>query len=475
MKWGKFMPGKITFTVVEGKMQGQLFVFDQHDTFLFGRMDDCHILLKDDQQVSRHHCILEINPQANPPVISIRDLGSKNGTHINGVKYGGREKGETPEEGAKRSYPQVDLRNGDTVKVGQTKILVQVQAETQMAGGPRRVRCMRCHKDITHEVAPGQQEDFLCQSCLQKIEDDPALLLFALLVGADLSRPGVSRPEEDEPSIHIPDYTIEEKLGKGGMGVVYRVRHTRNGSRAALKVMLSKAAVDAKGRERFKREIKLTGAIKHRNVVGFIDKGAVGNVFYCLLEYCDGGSVYELMKARGGKLLLREAGPLMLDALSGLSCIHSARVVHRDLKPQNILLAKQNGRLVAKIADLGLAKSFEQAGATGLTVTGSVAGSLAFMPREQLTDFRNVRPVSDVWSIGAAFYNMLTGNFPREMRAKDDPIDIILKDEIIPIRRRDASIPPAVAQIIDRALTSDLRRRYQDAGEMYAALTVALR
>jgi len=76
------MSGKITFTVVEGKMQGQLFVFDQHDTFLFGRMDDCHILLKDDQQVSRHHCILEINPQINPPVISIRDLGSKNGTHV---------------------------------------------------------------------------------------------------------------------------------------------------------------------------------------------------------------------------------------------------------------------------------------------------------------------------------------------------------------------------------------------------------
>lgn len=463
------MPGKVTFSVVEGKMQGQLFVFDQHDTFLFGRMDDCHILLKDDQQVSRHHCILEINPQANPPVISIRDLGSKNGTHINGVKYGGREKGETPEEGAKRSYPQVDLRNGDTVKVGQTKILVQVQAETQAANAPCRVRCMRCHKDITHEVAPGQQEDFLCASCMQEIEGDPALLLFALLQAIKFEAEG------DEPSIHIPDYTIEEKLGAGGMGVVYRVRHTRNGSRAALKVMLSKVAIDTKGRERFKREINLTSIIKHKNVVGFIDKGAVGNVFYCLLEYCDGGSVYELMKARGGKLALREAAPIMLDALSGLACIHSAKVVHRDMKPQNILLVKQNGRLVAKIADLGLAKSFEQAGATGLTVTGSVAGSLVFMPREQLTDFRNMRPVSDVWSISAAFYNMLTGNFPREMRAKDDPIEIILKDDIIPIRRRDASIPPAVAQVIDRALTSDLRRRYQNAGEMYTALAAALR
>ena len=467
------MPGKITFTVVEGKMQGQLFVFDQHDTFLFGRMDDCHILLKDDQQVSRHHCILEINPQINPPVISIRDLGSKNGTHINGVKYGGREKGESPEEGAKRGYPQVNLQNGDTVQVGQTKIQVQVQAETKRANVPQSVRCMRCGKDVTNEIAPNQQGDFVCASCMQELEDDPALLLFALLQRAQQAIEAES--EENEPSIHIPDYTIEEKLGAGGMGVVYRVRHVKNGSRAALKVMLSKVAIDTKGRERFKREINLTSIIKHKNVVGFIDKGAVGNVFYCLLEYCDGGSVYELMKARGGKLSLREAGPLMLDSLSGLSYIHTAKVVHRDLKPQNILLAKQHGRAVAKIADLGLAKSFEQAGATGLTVTGNVAGSLAFMPREQLTDFRHVRPVSDVWSISAAFYNMLTGNFPREIRAKDDPIDIILKDDIIPIRSRDASIPSAVAQVLDRALTSDLHRRYQDAGEMYTALAAALR
>ncbi|MGB8344467.1 MAG: FHA domain-containing serine/threonine-protein kinase [Ktedonobacteraceae bacterium] len=466
------MSGKITFTVVEGKMQGQLFVFDQHDTFLFGRMDDCHILLKDDQQVSRHHCILEINPQINPPVISVRDLGSKNGTHINGVKYGGREKGESPEEGAKRGYPQVNLRNGDTVKVGQTKILVQVQAETKVASVPRRARCARCGKDITNEVALDQQGDVVCASCLQEIEDDPALLLFALL--QQVQQAVGAGPEGNEPSIHIPDYTVEEKLGAGGMGVVYRVRHVRNGNRAALKVLLSKVAIDTKGRERFKREINLMSIIKHKNVVGFIDKGAVGNVFYCLLEYCDGGSVYELMKTRGGKLSLREAGPLMLDALSGLAYIHTSKVVHRDLKPQNILLAKQHGRLVAKIADLGLAKSFEQAGATGLTVTGNVAGSLAFMPREQRTDFRNVRPVSDVWSISAAFYNMLTGNFPREIRAKDDPIDIILKDDIIPIRRRDASIPPTVAQVIDRALTSDLRCRYQDAGEMYAALAAAL-
>lgn len=459
------MPGKITLSVVEGAMQGKVFVFNQHDTFLFGRMDDCHICLQDDTQISRHHCILEVSP----PIARIRDLGSKNGTYINGKKYGGRARGESPEEAAKRQYEQVDLQHGDTVKLGQTKLLVKVEAAAGVQGH-ERIRCTRCSKDITDEVGPGQQGDFLCIDCQDEIADDPALLLFALFKQIQREK----EAEANGPSIHIPDYAVEKKLGAGGMGVVYRVRHTRNGSVAALKVMLSKVAVETKARERFKREINVTRGLKHDNVVGFIDSGAMGSVFYCLLEYCDGGSIAELMQKRGGKLSLPEAAPIMLDTLRGLAFIHSAKVIHRDLKPQNILLAGQNGRSVAKIADMGLAKSFEQAGFSGLTVTGNVAGTLVFMPREQLTDFKNLRPVSDVWSIAATFYNMLTGSYPRQMGPKDDPIDVVLKAPSVPIARRSPSIPAPVAHVIDRALTVDPGARYQHAGEMYEALARAL-
>ncbi len=110
------MSGTITLTVLEGTSQGKTFVFDAHDTFLFGRMDDCHICLPHDQLVSRNHFLMEVNP----PHACIRDLGSRNGTYVNGQKYGGREKHETPEEGARRQYPQVDLHDGDQVKVGAT-------------------------------------------------------------------------------------------------------------------------------------------------------------------------------------------------------------------------------------------------------------------------------------------------------------------------------------------------------------------
>ena len=101
------MPTKLILTITSGVMQGNKFTFEEHDTFLLGRMDDCHVCLPDDPCVSRHHFILEVNP----PDARIRDLGSLNGTYINGKKYGGREKHETPEEATKRQYPEVDLQD----------------------------------------------------------------------------------------------------------------------------------------------------------------------------------------------------------------------------------------------------------------------------------------------------------------------------------------------------------------------------
>ena len=119
------MSGKVKLEAVEGPMKGKAFIFEEHDTFLFGRLDDCHACLPDDNMVSRHHFIME----ANPPDARIRDLGSLNGTYVNGAKYGSREAHETPEEGAKRQYPEVDLKHGDRIKVGATVLAVALEGE----------------------------------------------------------------------------------------------------------------------------------------------------------------------------------------------------------------------------------------------------------------------------------------------------------------------------------------------------------
>ena len=125
----------------------------------------------------------------------------------------------------------------------------------------------------------------------------------------------------------------------------------------------------------------------------------------------------------------------MLQCLAGLEWAHQSGFVHRDLKPGNILLHQQDAGWLAKLADFGLAKQFDHSGLSGMTLTGTVGGTHEFMLREQLTDFRNTRPVSDVWSLAATFYWVLTGTSPRECAQERDPVEVVLREKAVPIRR----------------------------------------
>ncbi len=448
------MVGKLKLSVTEGPRAGNVFVFDQHDTLLVGRMTDCHVCLPDDPYVSRHHFLLEVNP----PDARVRDLGSLAGTYVNGQKHGGREKHETPEEGARHVYPQVDLHDGDKIKVGRTIFQVHIEAPAQV---PTPIYCRRCHKNVSNEVNAARQGEYICEQCQKHIEKEPQALLAVAL------DPEVGRVQQ---AIHLADYEIGEQIGVGGMGAVYLVKHKKTGEQAAIKVLLSKVQVDDQAREQFLREIETTRRLSHPHIVRFLGSGAVGSIFYILLEYCAGGSVAHLMRKRGGRLSLDEARPIMLQALEGLAYVHAEGFVHRDLKPQNILLSGSPGQWVARVSDLGLAKSFEQAGLSGMTATGDFSGSFPFMPREQVVNFKRVRPVCDIWAMGATCYNMLTGMFPRSQRPGQDPIDAILCNEVVPLRQHAPHIPAQVARVIDRALATIERDRYQHASEMYEAL-----
>ena len=494
------MPGKVKLEIIEGPMLGKQFVFGEHDTFLFGRMPECGVCLPYDDMVSRHHFIIEVNP----PDARIRDLGSLNGTYVNGAKYGSRRKGETPEEGAKRMYPEVDLKDEDKIEVGQTvlKVSIEVPAvccdcgktipgkdrercawigntficadckqrllvsvEPSEASTP--VRCQECGKDVSAEIGNVRVGDYICNSCRRKIEADPKEILIQLL------RPNGERYGEDsEPE--ISEYEIERRLGVGGCGAVYLARRKRDNEHVAVKVMLSKVAVDELARDGFLREIDQLENLHHEKIVSLLGKGSTGSCFYFVMEYCEGGSVEDLMEYHKSSLELSMANHIILQALEGLMYAHKKGFVHRDLKPGNILLKDLKHQLTAKISDLGLAKNFQQAGFSGMTITGSYAGTPYFMPREQVTNFKYVKPVSDLWSIGATFYYMLTRQFPREFRRGEDPIEVILQGGIVPIRKRDSSIPKKIAKVIDRALADKPNDRYQTAFEMLKALKKSL-
>jgi len=494
------MAAKVKLEVIEGPMRGKSFVFDEHDTFLFGRMPDCHACFPNDQMVSRHHFIME----ANPPDACIRDLGSLNGTYVNNMKHGSREKDETPEEGAKRRYPEVNLKDGDHIKVGDTVLKVHLEAtaiccecnraiaeqdrqKCAWIGGtlicvackdklaslnkpakpPEPVRCQKCRKEVAGEIGKARRGDYVCEACRVKAEADPIEMLAELMAQA-------GQRQRSDKGLVIKGYDVERRLGVGGCGAVYLARRKKDNEQVAVKVMLSKIAVDENARKKFLHEIELMKDLRHQHVVTLLENGSAGGAFYFIMELCEGGGVDDLMKRRGGKLPLAEAGVIMLQALDGLAYAHKSNLVHRDLKPSNILLQGRVNHWTAKIGDLGFAKNFQQAGFSGMTVTGQTAGTPAFMPREQVTNFKYVKPVSDVWSMGATFYTMLTGQVPHEFVRGKDPMEIILHGEIVPIRKRDSNVPKKVAELIDRTLSNNTKDRYQDAAEMRKALQQAL-
>ena len=454
------MSNKVHIAITAGPMKGKAFTFEEHDTFLFGRLDECHCCLPDDGQVSRRHFIVEVNP----PDARVRDFGSMNGTYVNEKKIGSREKGETPEQGQKRKYPEVDLKDGDVIKVGQTVLAVKIEAE--QAVGP--VLCARCGKDVAEEMGGRKQGAYICLACRQSIEVDPAQILRDMLA-KDRGQP----PANDGLPV-IAGFRIKRRIGVGGFGAVYLAERETDKHPVAIKVMLARVAVDEDARRKFSQEIELLKNLQHPDIVTILDSGSVGSAFYFVMEHCRGGSVADYMEANGGKLALTVAMPIMLQALEGLAFAHAKGVVHRDLKPSNILLSGTPAQPAAKLADMGLAKNFDKAGFSGMTVTGAYAGTPFYMPKEQLTNFKYVKPVTDVWSVGATFYNMLSGETPRDFPRGCDPMEVILRGEIVPLSKRSPGIPKGISAVLDKAIQASPKDRFQDASEMLAVMRKAV-
>jgi serine/threonine protein kinase len=288
-----------------------------------------------------------------------------------------------------------------------------------------------------------------------------------------LERLLASDPSGSDTPRDVAGYDVLRLLGKGGMGAVYLARRRTDGLSVALKVLLAQVVVDEQAREGFRREIEVTRALRHPNIVELFDHGSSGNGFYFAMEYCAGGTAYHLVARRQGPLPLALAGRIALQALDGLAHAHDQGFVHRDLKPENLLITDAQASMV-KITDFGLAKSFQQAGLSGMTATGAAAGTLSFMPKEQLTSFRLVKPVSDVWSMAASIYFLLTRQFARDFKSGVDPLQVILRGGVVPLRVRDPRIPAPVAEVIDRALEDDVRVRYASAIEFRDALARVL-
>ncbi len=278
-------------------------------------------------------------------------------------------------------------------------------------------------------------------------------------------------------------------LGRGGMGEAWLVEEEATGRKMALKLMLPKVALEARNRDRFLLEAKLSGELHHPNIVELFKSGCSDSTFFMLMEFCEGGSVDQLMEKHG--LLAPElAVSIMIQVLDGLDYAHTRKItgvklkdgttasvnglIHRDLSPHNIFLGDTSRTPRAKLADFGLAKAFETAGLTGNTRTGVTAGKPVFMPRQQVISFKYSKPDVDVWAAAASLYNMLTGNVPKEFPPGVDVFLSALKEQAVPIRKRNPKIPLKLAAVIDEALIDNPEIKVKTAREFKQKLEKAI-
>ena len=253
-------------------------------------------------------------------------------------------------------------------------------------------------------------------------------------------------------------YEIVSTLGQGGMGAVYKARDREVDRMVALKVIRPELANQPEILNRFKQELILSREVTHKNVVRIFDLGEAGNIKFITMEFVQG---------RDLRTVLRDAQPvsleqkvrIMIQVCRALSAAHAEGVVHRDLKPQNIMV-EDSGRVV--VMDFGIAHSMEHA---GVTSTGAIVGTPAYVSPEQAKG-EKVDPRSDLYTVGIVFYEMLTGAAPFQ---SDTVVGLLLKriqERPIPPIDRDQNIPQALSDIVLKCMTVDKEHRYQSAEEI---------
>lgn len=433
---------RVTLRVVAGPQTGRVFTFDQHETFMIGRSEDSHFCLPHDRFFSRHHCILEIAP----PQTFLRDLGSTNGTFVNGIRV------ET-----------AHLKNGDRIQGGETVLEVEVTADQsdihssipqyQVHTEPSLVtiQCLNCGIPSQAEVSkPDAKLSYVCDNCREILKKNP------------------------QP---IPGYQMIRVLGQGGMGSVMLARAVKDGRPVAIKTLLPEVAVSEQSLARFMREIEVAATLQHPNIVSYLEHGTHNGIVYLVTEFVNGMDASKLAKHRGGKLSYQEVVKIIEQTLAALDFAHNLGFVHRDIKEQNILVEGNFPNYRAKLTDFGLAKSFKQTGMSGVTMVGDVAGTIAYMPPEQVRDFKEVRPPSDIYAVGMTAYSLLTGAHALDISPRagiSETVKAIFEKPIIPIVQRIPDIPIRVSAVIETAIAKQVELRWRTAGEMREALLRAV-
>jgi eukaryotic-like serine/threonine-protein kinase len=392
---------RIILTVTAGPHKGQEFTFDRHDTFLVGRSRHAHFqLLSKDKYFSRIHFMMEVNP----PECRLIDMGSHNGTYVNGERV-----------------LAADLKDGDQIRAGHTILRMHVE---RVSAAP---------------IAP------------PTVSYHP---------------PAVTGPTL--PS--IPGYRLERELGRGAMGVTYLGQRDNGPDLYAVKVVKPSFQGSPAQIDEFLRSARFLAELEHPHIARLRDVGSSPSGIYFVSELVLGRSAAEVLSSDGA-LAIKRALRWANQMLQALQYAHAKHFIHHDLKPTNLLVAEIDGKEAVKLADYALARVYQAAPFSGLSLTAAMLERASFIPPEVLFNYQETNPLSDQYSAAAVIYHLLTGAPVLDMPKQENRrYSSLLRRQHVPIRERRADVPQALADVLHKALARTPQQRFGNIEEFRQAL-----
>src|SRR5207253_4957056 len=267
----------------------------------------------------------------------------------------------------------------------------------------------------------------------------------------------------------IPGYELIEKLGNGSMGTVYKARQLSMNRMVAIKMLHPRLAAKQELLQRLEREAHLAGKLSHNNLVQAIDFGSAGSLHYFVMEYIEGTTIkHELEK---GKIYSEpEALDLILQVARALQHAHRRGLIHRDVKPANLILTKEGA---VKLADLGMARETTDE-ELARAEKGMTIGTPYYIATEQIHGHEDIDARADIYSLGATLYHMVTGQPPFPGSKIDDVLDAHLKQELTPPDHLNVSLSSGLGEVVEVMMAKDRRQRYKSMDDVIIDLEYLL-